>query len=441
MRRSPCGQALRVAEVVPVSTTDDDPEHRTRPIPRTTSRRDFLLRSMLLAAGAPSLGALLEACSNSASNSDSSSVLQIATPTHPVKWPIYSDNKPIADGLSPEKNATLQLYNYEEYIGPQVVKQFEKEYNCNVRVTTFNDTDEAITKIRAGHVPFDIYFPSYDQISRMVTAKLIRPLNHSYIPNIKNVWPTFSNPWYDQEWRYTIPYSVYTTGIGWRSDRVTADVAGLPNPYDTLWDPQYKGETAVIDDWHTMMSMVLLRNGKTDINTDNPADIALMQRQMDDLLKKTSPRVTINMYTDLPGGQLGICQMWSGDLVNAQYYLKGSTPVSVLRYWFPQDGKGEVDNDLNVILSGGHNPVLAHHFLNFMLRPDIAKKNFGYIGYQPPQRDLDTKSLVKQGFITKYMPDTAVQQSWFDVGYRLLELSPANDAAWHRVWQEFKAGG
>ncbi len=73
------------------------------------------------------------------------------------------------------------------------------------------------------------------------------------------------------------------------------------------------------------------------------------------------------MYNDLPGGQLGQCQMWSGDVVNAQYYLPKGTPVDVLRYWFPSDGNGMVDNDLMVVLRGGKNPVLAHLFLQHML--------------------------------------------------------------------------
>jgi spermidine/putrescine transport system substrate-binding protein len=93
-----------------------------------------------------------------------------------------------------------------------------------------------------------------------------------------------------------------------------------------------------------------------------------------------------------------------------------------------------------VVLGGGKNPVLAHLFLDHMLSPDVAMGNFRFIGYQPPQRSLDTSTLVKQGFVTPNLSDTIVQEDWFNVGYRLLELSVANDAAWHRVWQDFKAG-
>jgi spermidine/putrescine transport system substrate-binding protein len=410
---------------------------------RALARRDFLRRSAAAAVGVPSLAALLDACVRDPGSRSVSGALTLATPSHPVTWPIAQDNQPIADNLEPERGAVLRLYNYADYIGPDVVKAFQKKYakyDVKVTVSTFNDTDEAITKIRSGAVPYDIYFPSYDQISRLVAAELIRPLNHSYLSNIHHVWAAFQNPWYDQQWRYTVPYTVYTTGIGWRTDRVPTDIAALDNPYDTLWNPKYRGGTAIIDDWHTAMAMCLLRTGRTDINTSSPADLAVIRSQLADLASSTSPKVTITMYNDLPGGQLGQCQMWSGDVVNAQYYLAKGTKVDVLRYWFPEDGHGMVDNDLMVVLKGGHNPVLAHLFLQHMLDTKQALANFSYVGYQPPQRSLDPDSVVQRGFVPKNLATAAVREEYFDIGYRLLELDVDNDAAWHRIWLAYKAG-
>src|SRR3954471_6699201 len=109
MRRSHCGQPPRCCRGgVPVSR-DDEPEHRTTPIPRGSSRREFLTRTMLLPPGAPRLAALLEACATSGGGSaggGSNSVLKLASPSNPVTWPIANDNRPIAGGLAPEKNAT-----------------------------------------------------------------------------------------------------------------------------------------------------------------------------------------------------------------------------------------------------------------------------------------------------------------------------------------------
>lgn len=406
------------------------------------TRRQFLTRAALIAAGAPALGILLDACSKGGPSSGSSAPsLTIASPSGPVTWDIASDNEPIADGLTPEKGATLQLYSYADYISPDAVHSFEDKYQTKVAVSTFNDTDEAITKIRGGNVDYDIYFPSYDQISRLVNGGLLKPLNHSYIPNIENVWPVFTNPWYDQQWLYTTPYTVYTTGIGWRTDQIPENIGALPNPYDALWDPRYKNKTAIIDDWHTAMAMVLLRNGITDVNTSSQTDLDMVGEQLRQMVTATSPKVTITMYNDVPAGQISLAQMWSGDIIQALGYLPENTPPEVLQYWFPADGKGLVDNDLMVILKSGKNPVLAHLFLNHMLDPVSAQQNFTQIGYQPPQKSINPDTLVADGFIPENLTSAIVRPEYFDAGYRLLELDAENDAAWHNVWRGFKAGG
>jgi len=409
--------------------------HRPRP-----NRRQFLQRAALLTVGTPALAAFLDACAK-ADQTSSAPSMTIAAPSSPVTWDIPKDNEPIADGLAPEKAATLQLYSYADYVSPDAIKSFQERFNTTVEVSTFNDTDEAITKIRAGSVDYDLFFPSYDQIGKLVNGSLLRPLNHSYIPNIKNVWPVFTNPWYDQQWRYTTPYTVYTTGIGWNNTQVPADIGALKNPYESLWDPQYKDKTAVIDDWHTAMSMVLLKQGITDVNTSSEEHLKMVGEQLTALVKATSPKVTITMYTDVPTGQIGLSQMWSGDIINARNYLPEGVKPDILRYWFPADGKGLVDNDLMVLLRGGKNPVLAHLFVNHMLGTEAAKQNFTQIGYQPPQVSMSPDSLVADGFVPENLKNAVVRPEYFDSGYRILELDPANDAAWHNVWRAFKAGG
>ena len=412
------------------------------PVPSrpSSSRRQFLQRAALLAGGTPALILFLDACAKSDQTS-SAPTMKIASPDKPVTWDIAKDNESIAAGLAPEKGATLQLYTYADYVSPDAIKSFEEKYGATVAVSTFNDTDEAITKIRAGSVDYDVFFPSYDQIGKLVNGSLLRPLNHSYIPNIKNVWPVFTNPFYDQQWRYTTPYTVYTTGIGWNNTVVPADIGALKNPYESLWDPAYTNKTAVIDDWHTAMSMVLLKSGITDVNTSSAADLKIVGEQLTALVAATSPKVTITMYTDVPTGQIGLTQMWSGDIINAQNYLPEGATAEVLRYWFPTDGKGLVDNDLMVILRGGKNPVLSHLFINHMLDTESAKQNFKQIGYQPPQVSMNPDSLVADGFVAENIKTAIVRPEYYDVGFRILELDPENDAAWHNVWRAFKAGG
>ncbi len=408
---------------------------------RSAVARRSLLRAGLAGMAAPGVLSLLQACSSGSGSGSPSGTETIPAPDNPVRWPLSEANPMIDSGLTPERGSTLRVYNYADYLSPRFLKDFEEKYGVDVRLSTFNDADEALTKIAAKKLGFDVYFPSYDSLGRLIQAGLLRPLNQDYITNRGNLWPRLRDPWYDRGSRYTIPYTIYSTGIGWRSDMVGTDVAGLSNPYDVLWDTQYSNNTAVLDDWHTCMAMVLLRNGIDDINTTDPKDIALIREQLLDMRRTMSPSVTIDMYTELPAKKYGLCQIWSGDAINLPYYLPKKTPVDVLNYWFPEDGRGEVDNDLCVCLAQGKNPVAAHFFINDLLDNQVAETNFAYTGYQPPLTKFTPDSLVADGYVPENLATAVVREKDFDIGFPLLQLPTAADVAWHQVWQEFKAGG
>jgi spermidine/putrescine transport system substrate-binding protein len=208
------------------------------------SRRSFLQTSAgagLLAGG---LGPLLAACSSGApaTGASGATAIPLPRPNNPVTWPVFKDNPTIKSGLQPEQG-TLKIYNWVAYINQQCLKDFAKKYNVPVpQVTTFNNTDEALAKLRSGQVSFDIFFPTIDLMGQLVYGKLIQPLNHSYIPNISQAWSDFTNPFYDGKWRYTVPYTIYTTGISWRKDHVPENPYTMANPWAMLWQPKYKGK-------------------------------------------------------------------------------------------------------------------------------------------------------------------------------------------------------
>ena len=398
------------------------------------ARRTLLRTTAAAGVGLP----LLAACGGGGA---SSQALEIPAPDNPVRWPLSEAHPAIESGLTPEPGSTLRIYNYADYLSPQMMKQFEKDHGVKIRLTTFNDADEALTKIASGKLGFDLYFPSYDSLGRLVSADLLRPLNNDYLTNRTHLWPSFDDPWFDRGSRYTIPYTTYSTGIGWRTDRVSDDIAGRENPYDVFWDPQHRGNMAILDDWHTAMAMVLLRNGIQDINTTAPDDMELVRTQLLQIRDTMQPRVTISMYTELPAGQYGLAQMWSGDAINLPYYLPRSVDTGVLQYWFPPDGKGGVDNDLCVCLGQGENPVAAHVFMNALMDPTSAGQNFAYTGYQPPLVQFTPETLVAEGLVPENLATAVVQESDFQVGFPLLQLPTEADVEYHRIWQEFKAGG
>ena len=409
----------------------------------TLSRRDFMRRTAGTAFALSGAAAVLEACGKGTPVSPTSTGFPLARPNQPVKWDIFADNKPIADGLQPEQNATLKVYNWSDYIYKKVLKDFQKkysQYNVKVELSTFNNSDEALAKIRSGQVDFDIFVPTVDLLGKLVEFKFIRPLNHSYIPNIQNVWQELQNPFYDQGWRYTVPYVVYTTGIAWRVDHVKDDVAAMPNPYDIFWNSTYKGKVEVLDDYRETMSMVLLRNKIYDVNTGSAKHLSLVRDQLLQMAEATNPIVNVQDYVDLPEAKVWITEAWSGDMVNSQYYGPKGFDPGVLRYW-ALPVHAPVLNDLLVILKAGKNPVLSHLFLNYMLDFDNSMENFSWVGYQPPQTAVTADLLVKQELIPPNLKTAVVDESIWKTGARELELSPSVDSAWHDVWTQFKAGG
>jgi spermidine/putrescine transport system substrate-binding protein len=402
-------------------------------------RRTFLRRS---AAGAAALSGagLLAACGGGSETR--SPGLQLASPQNPATLPLFDDNPAIDSGLEPEKGP-LKVYNWDQYIWPKVLKDFAEEYNVDYELSTFYNMSEAVAKLRTGQVQFDVFFPTADPTPKLVAAKLLQPLNHSYLPNLKkNIWPELADPWYDKGSRYTVPYTVYTTGIAWRTDLVDEDVAALENPYDIFWDPKYAGKVGIYDDYREAMTMVLLRNGIEDVNTASTRHIELARKELIDMAQAVKVRTTIDgSYSGIPEKRFAIHQSWSGDSAAAPYYMPDKEygdPDGVLRYWWPSDGT--IGNDMIAIPADAKNPVLAHHFLNYMLANQPSIKNFSWVLYQPPLNVIDPSELVKDGYIVPNLRPTVVQKQDFDTGIVQTALPPAVDRQWQDAWADFKSG-
>ncbi len=409
---------------------------RRRPEPEEGA----ISRRQLLGAGAGlALGGLLAGCGGSGSNATGatgSGGMPLARPNNPVKWPLYSDNKPIAAGLAPEKGATLQLYNWVAYINEKVIKDFCKKHNCNYSLTTFNTMEEAISKLGSGQLKFDVFFPTVDVLGQLIGAKMIRPLNHSYIPNMANTWSDYRNPFYDQDWRYSTPYSIYTTGMAWRKDKVN-----LAPSWNMPWQgAPYKGKVAVLDDDRETISLALLRAGNLNVNTTSTSQIQAAGKALSRLSALTSVRIDNNDYTDIPTGKTWIHHGWSGDMASSYQYLPKGTSVDTLGYWFPTDKKGPVANDVMVNLTSGANPVLAHMFIDYLLDVGNALENYSYVGYMQPLSAVTPQRLISEKLLPPQLTSTVVLPEYFRKGVFQLELPPAALATWESTWNTFSKG-
>ncbi|HEX4011277.1 MAG TPA: spermidine/putrescine ABC transporter substrate-binding protein [Solirubrobacteraceae bacterium] len=388
-----------------------------------------------MAGAGLALGGMLAGCS-ATNPAAGSGIPPLPRQDKPVKWPVYSQNKPIASGLAPEEGATLQLYNWVAYINEAVVKSFCKKHNCKYSLTTFNTMEEALAKLSSGELKVDVFFPTVAVLGQLIAAKLVRPLNHTYIPNMANAWPDYHNPFYDQDWQYTTPYSIYTSGMAWRKDKVN-----LAPSWNMPWQgAPYKGKVAVLDDYRETISLALLRAGNLDLNTTSTPQIRAAGKALQNLATLTNVRIDNNDYTDVPTGKTWIHHAWSGDMATSYQYLPKGTSIDTLGYWFPADKKGPVANDLMVNATGGANPVLAHKFIDYMLDVDNALNNYSYVGYMQPLSEVTPGRLITEKLLPRQLTSTVVLPQYFRNGLFQLELPPAADAVWESTWNSFSNG-
>ena len=421
------------------------------PAPRRhpMNRRDFLLRAGGAAIAMPSMAAILAACAKPGTTSggdgsgSAAGEIPIANPNNPVTLPMTRD--PIPTDTPIEAGATLQVYNWDAYFYKGVLKAFEEQYDVKVEWTTFNNMEEGIQKLVAGQVTADVFFPTTDYIRRLVASDNLQPLNHELLPNLPTtVWPVFSDPgpWYDLEARYTVPYVIYTTGVAYRRDRVD-DAEAASMGYEAFFDPRFKDAVSYYDSYRDALGMMLLRNGVTDPDSDDAAEITAAKDAILEMINENGARLTINgTYAKLPEGEFTVSEAWSGDIVGAKYYLPKDTPESVLGYWYPEDKKGLIGNDTITIPSDAPHPRLAHEFLNFLLDEKWGYENFAkWNGYQPPFNSIVPERLIDEGVVPEALSLAVLGEENFTQGYVQSELTPDADAIWLAAWNEILAGG
>jgi spermidine/putrescine transport system substrate-binding protein len=369
--------------------------------------------------------------------------IPLARKDYPVVMPKLGDV--VSSAAKPERGGELHIYNYADYLNPEVLKAFGKQENVSVRVTTFDNLDEAFSKLSAGRLEFDVIFSTPDQLSRLVGRRLLQPLNYELIPNLeKNIWPELHSPFYDVGPRYTVPYVTYTTGIAWRNDILDFDPSKLDQPWDAFWSPQaekYRGKVAILDDSREAPGMALMRRGVTDLNTENPELLERAGADLKELNSKVGVKVAISDYETVPAGRVLLHQGWSGDMIGAviSYLPKGTKP-DVLSYWYQAQG-GPIFNDIMTVAASATKPVIAHRFLNYMLDDKVAYENFvGYVGYQPPNNAIVASKLFDDGIMPRSLSQAVVTREAYANGNAYLTLSAKGLQLWDHTWTSFRNG-
>ncbi|MEY3680638.1 MAG: ABC transporter substrate-binding protein [Ilumatobacteraceae bacterium] len=399
-------------------------------------RRRFLRLSGLGVGTAIVAPSILSACGGSSSTSNAPS-LPIGTPDRPITLPVTRES--IADGLAPE-SGTLRVYNYADYVNPDVVAAFEETYGVTVEISTYVTEEEAVAKLRSGSVEADVILGMTDtSLALLVAADLIQPINRSYLTNFSNVITGLQNPYYDVGSQYTVPHVIYANGIGYRTDRDvdTSSFSG-DDGWNVLWDSTYSGRVGVLDSYRDTINMALFRNGVFDVNTGDAELIDRAVSALNEMSAATRPQVDILSYQEIPAGNRDIGLCWSGDMLAGIGYLPEDGDPMSLGFWYPKNTI--TANDFFAVGSAATHPVLAHHFVDYLLDVDNALANQVFVGYQPALEPITTDLLIDRGVIPDSLVDALVTPTRYDDGLRLVTLEPAVDTLWIDAWTTFTSG-
>ena len=417
------------------------------------NRKEFLVRAAGAASLATGVGGILAACSSETTASSPTGTggeplgpggLPLARPDKRVTMPLWED--PIESGLEPETGGTFTVFNYPDYLYKKLLRDFGKKYGVDVQYTAFQNISSGIQRLASGAVTPDVMEMTPDNLSRAVAGKLIKPLNLDYIPNLKkNVWPELHSPFYDVDSHYTVPYTIYATGIFWRADEVKEDIASMPQPWDIFWQADaYKGKVGLLSEERETIGMALLRKGITDINTEDPAQLNQAVADLKQLYDICNVKVDDVQYQAVPENRSWLHQAWSGDPIAAYiYYLPKGTPPTALAYWKADKGKVPVQNDCWSICATTKKPVLSHLFLNYLLDNGISYSNMvNFNGYQPPINEIAPEKLLADNIVPQNLENAVLTND--DLGSDSLQygtLTPRGQQLWQDGYSDFLAAG
>lgn len=284
----------------------------------------------------------------------------------------------LAESDKPYAGAEIKVYNWYDYIDPDVLTLFEEETGIKVNYVNFSQNEDMYTRLSTGAEVYDVVVPSEYMIERLIKEDLLAELNLDNIPNLENVLDSLRDPIYDPGNAHSVPYMWGTLGIVYNTDMVEEPITS----WTALLDERYSGSIFMMDSVRDTVGLALKNLGYS-VNSHDEGELAAAGEW---LMAQRDSGVVAGYILDqakdmMANNEAAMAVMYSGD---ALYAMEKNDKLA---YVIPDEGSN-IWVDGMCIPKVCQNKEAAECFINFMCRPDIAQKNMEYIYYSSPIKQV-----------------------------------------------------
>lgn len=271
----------------------------------------------------------------------------------------------IFPSCSKKDERILYLYNWTYYTPDELLKKFEAEYNCTIKLDSYSTCDEMYAKIKAGAKGYDIVVPSNDYVSIMLKQGMLREIDQEKFTNRDKINPVIIEKMdFDPQMKYAVPYALSATGIIINKTKVTNP--NYSRHYDIFADPQFKGHATMMDEMREVLGCGLVFNG-FDLNSVNDEELQKTYKMIVNEWKPNLSKFDAEGFgKSFASGDFWLCQGYP-EIVFGE--VDESRWDETIEFFIPEEG-GPATLDCMVILKDAPHYELANEFINFIHRPE-----------------------------------------------------------------------
>lgn len=325
-------------------------------------------------------------------------------------------------GCARARRPRLNVYNWSAYVAESTIPSFEREFEVDVRYSTYESNEEMLAKAMTGNSGWDVVFPSNYLIEPMRENGLLAPIDHARLPILDHLAPQFRKPSWDPDLRHAVPYMMGASGIIYQGS-LTPPVRSWAD----LWNPRLGGRVTMLDDPAEVIGACLKKLGHP-LNSADPAHLDAARREAIDQKRLLRAYLNAEVRDQMVSGDIAAAQLWATTAAQA------ISAAPALGFVYPEEGFA-LYTDTAVILRESRRTGLAHRFIDYLLRPQVAADvvietktatvNAAAMALLPPE--------LRQSTVL-FPPDDVLRRGeWFEA------LPAAAQRLRDRIWTEIKA--